>query len=110
MACLGDDGFLPGRVNFQWHPAVPWACLTGSVQIAHCWFLLSELAGDTRFFEAGRRANAYVRRTVTLEGDPDVVGGVRGSFPISGDYGAYEYLNWAAKFFIDSNRKELELS
>lgn len=110
MACLGDDGSLPGRLNFQWHPAVRWTCLTGSVQIAHCWFLLSELAGDTRFLDAGRRANAYVRRTVTLEGDPDVVGAVRGSFPVSGDYGAYEYLSWAAKFFVDSNRKELELS
>jgi hypothetical protein len=108
-SCLGDDGFLPGRLDSQWRPTVQWACLTGSVQVTYCWFLLSELSGDTRFYDAGLRANAYVRRTIALDGDPDVVGGVRGSFPNSGDYGAYQYLNWAAKFFIDSNRKELEL-
>jgi hypothetical protein len=25
---------------------------------------------------------------------------------VDGDYGTFEYLNWAAKFFIDSNELE----
>jgi hypothetical protein len=28
-------------------------------------------------------------------------------FPMEGGYGAFEYLNWAAKFTIDANVKEL---
>ena len=40
---------------------------------------------------------------------PDIVGGVKGAFPVSGDYGRYEYLNWAAKFSIDANGYEMRL-
>ena len=37
-----------------------------------------------------------------VDGPPEVRGGVKGSFPIYGDYGAYQYLNWACKFLIDA--------
>ncbi len=40
-----------------------------------------------------------------LEGMPTVFdfrGGIKGSFPVNGAYGRYQYLNWAAKFFMDS--------
>jgi len=30
--------------------------------------------------------------------------------PVDGDYGRFEYLNWAVKFTIDANRKQLELA
>ncbi len=110
LSVLGDDGALPGRLNSNWSAAVKWVCLTGQVQIAHCWLMLFELTGEPAFLEGARKANAFVRRTVKIQGDPDVVGGVKGSFPVSGDYGRYEYLNWAAKFFIDSNRYEQRLT
>ena len=58
---------------------------------------------------AGLLANEYVRRTVDLEGPIDTRGGVKGSFPIDGDYGSYEYPNWAAKFMIDSLQLECEI-
>ena len=35
---------------------------------------------------------------------------MNGSFPVDGEYGKFEYLSWAAKFFIDANILELELS
>ncbi|MCC6718135.1 MAG: hypothetical protein IT555_09630, partial [Acetobacteraceae bacterium] len=47
---------------------------------------------------------------VRISGDPDQAGGVKGSFPVDGDYGRFEYLNWAAKFFIDSNLAEARLA
>lgn len=31
------------------------------------------------------------------------------SYPVNGDYNSFEFLNWAAKFFTDSARYELEL-
>jgi len=100
--CVKSDGFLGGRFDSHWRSVDDWVCLTGSVQIAYCWFLLFGWTGDTRYFDAGRKVNSYVRRAITIEGEPDLVGGVRGSFLISGAYGKYEYLNWAAKFCIDS--------
>ena len=41
---------------------------------------------------------------------PETRGGVKGAFPVDGAYGEYEYLNWAAKFCIDANLLEAELS
>jgi hypothetical protein len=108
LGCVdaGDSGRLPGRLTAEWRPAVDWVCLTGSVQIAHCWLMLYQDTGETRWLEAARRVNGFVRRTVAVDGPPETRGGVKGSFPVDGDYGTFEYLNWAAKFFIDSNELE----
>lgn len=104
------SGRLAGRLDAEWRAAVPWVCLTGAVQIAHSWLLLAEATGEARYLDAGHRSNAYVRRLVRISGDPDQAGGVKGSFPVDGDYGRFEYLNWAAKFFIDSNLAEARLA
>jgi hypothetical protein len=105
---LRDDGFLPGRLDEHWRPAVAWACLTGNAQIASCWFLLHRETGNSRYLAAGRRAIAFVRRTVQTTGAGEVRGGVKGSWPVDGDYGRFEFLNWAAKFCIDANLHEAE--
>lgn len=106
---VGADGFLPGRMDSQWKPAVDFACLTGSVQNAHCLFLLFQLTGQQRYFDAAQRLNQYVRRSVKVEGPKETRGAVKGSFPVNGDYGRYEFLNWAVKFCIDSNLLEQDL-
>ena len=109
LTALRGDGFLPGRLDAEWRGTVGFACLTGSVQIAHCWLMLYQQTGEPRYLEAARTANAFVRRTMRLEGDPNSRGGVKGSFPVSGEYGRYEYLNWAGKFFIDANLLEQDV-
>jgi hypothetical protein len=86
---------------------VSWVCLTGLSQIAECWFLLARATGNSRYAEAAKRANAFVRRTIATGGAPDIRGAVKGSQPIGGDYGKWQYLNWACKFTIDANRAEL---
>jgi len=109
LGALGDDGFLPGRLNADWSAAVDWACLTGTAQIAHGWLQLFTITGDARYRGAAMAANRYVRRTISVAGSPETRGGVRGSFPIDGAYGRYKYLSWAAKFTVDANRLELSL-
>ena len=103
------DGSLPGRLNADWEGTVSWSCLTGNVQLAACWLLLYKYTGDSRYRDAALNANAFVRRTVRMEGVPDIKGAVKGSFPIYGDYCAYEYPNWATKFLIDSLLMEEEI-
>lgn len=110
LSALGPDGRLPGRLDAAWRAAVEWECLTGSVQIAHSWLLLHQATGDARYLDAARRTNARVRRLVRISGEADQAGGVKGSYPVDGDYGRFEYLNWAAKFFIDSNLAEARLA
>jgi len=106
LRALGPEGFLPGRLRSNWCAVVPWACLTGSVQIAYCWLMLYQDTGEIRYREAAYAANRYVRRTMRVDGCPEIRGAIKGAFPVSGAYGAYEYLNWACKFFIDSHLLE----
>jgi len=101
-SCVDDAGFLPGRLDRDWRAAADWSCLTGSVQIAACWLLLHEATGETRWLDVARRVNAWVRRTISLDGPVETRGAVKGSFPVSGGYCTWQYPNWAAKFFIDA--------
>ena len=109
LAALEPDGRLPGCLAEDWSPAATWVCLTGSVQNAHCWMLLYRATGEQRYLDAARRANAYVRRTIRHDGPPETRGAVKGSFPVDGNYGSYEYLNWAVKFAVDANMLEQSL-
>lgn len=102
LTALRGDGFLPGRLAPDWSSKVRWACLTGTAQVAICWFLLFQETGELRYQRAAVAANSYVRRTVRLDAVSGIRGGVKGSFPVNGDYGKYEYLSWAAKFLVDA--------
>jgi Squalene-hopene cyclase C-terminal domain len=101
-SALREDGFLPGRLDANWKAAVDWCCLTGAVQIARCWIMLYRFTRREEYLRAAKAANGYVRRTIRTDGPEGIRGGVKGSFPIWGEYLSYEYPNWAAKFFLDS--------
>ena len=109
LGALTRDGFLPGRLDRHWHPAAKWSCLTGTVQNATNWMLLWRQTGETKYLDAAFVANRYVRRTLSTEGDPDVRGAVKGSFPVDGDYDPWVYPNWATKFMVDSCLLEREI-
>ena len=48
-------------------------------------------------------ANRFLKVTQNLEStDPGIRGGIAGSNPVHGEYGTYQHLNWAAKYFIDA--------
>lgn len=103
---LKKNGRLAGRFSSNWQRAVPWVCMTGTAQISSCWMMLYEWTGDESLLEASKRANKFLRRTLILNGSDDICGGIRGSYPVSGDYGRWEFLNWAAKFTVDALRQE----
>lgn len=109
LPAIGTDGRLAGQLDAQWRPAADYVCLTGSVQIAHCLLLLHRITGDAAYRDPAFALNAFVRRTLDVNGPDDVRGGVKGSFPVDGAYGRLEYLNWAAKFMVDANMLELDV-
>ncbi|MCK1636925.1 hypothetical protein IVA95_04840 [Bradyrhizobium sp. 157] len=106
--CIGQDGYLAGRLRRDWSPAVNWACVTGSSQIAWSLMFLGQNAERARYQALARKLNQFVRGTMLAAGDADVVGGVRGSFPLNGEYFPFAFPNWAAKFTLDANQFELE--
>jgi hypothetical protein len=82
--------------------------LTGSAQIAHCLILLYLATNNISYLSPALALNSFVRQTINFGDNKDTFGGVKGSFPIHGEYGPYRYLNWAAKFMIDSNIAEVD--
>lgn len=109
LIALRPDGFLPGRFSSDWKPAERWACLTGIVQVSYCWLMIYRATGEASYKEAARKANSFVRKTQDVDGRLEIRGAIKGSFPVNGGYGTNEYLNWAAKFFIDANLLEKEM-
>ena len=79
------------------------------MQNATNWLLMWRHTGDTKYLEAAYLANRYVRRTLSMDGYPDVRGAVKGSFPVDGAYDPWLYPNWATKFMVDSCMMEREI-
>lgn len=109
LALQRPDGSLSGRFDSDWNEAATWSCLTGDAQTSIVWLRLHAITGDERYLRAAERMNRYLSTTQDLDAsDPGIRGGIKGSHPIWGEYGAYEYLNWAAKFFADALMLELK--
>lgn len=106
---IAPDGFLAGRLRSDWTSSVSWSCIAGTSLLAHTLLLLHAATGTARYLDAARRATAYVRRTVTIVGPFGMCGGVKGSFPVYGDYCALQFPNWAATLTIDANLAELAI-
>ena len=103
LSRLGPDGFLSGEFYDDWTPAARWCCLTGLAQFAGLWLRFYELTSVSDYLDGGRRALAFLARLQEVDHpDPGVRGGIAGSFPISARYAPHQYVNWAAKFFLDA--------
>ena len=97
------DGSLAGRFNDRWEPAVQYSCLTGNAQMGIVWGRLHQVTGDGKYLDGMVKANRFLRKVQWLgTGNPGLDGGISGSYPLHGNYGRFEVLNWAVKFFVDS--------
>jgi hypothetical protein len=98
-----EDGFLPGQIGADGSIVDSYCCLTGNCQFAIVWIKLFHATGEACYRDAAKSALRYVmsRQPIDVE-DPNVRGGIAGSFPIWGSYHRLQYPNWAAKFFIDA--------
>lgn len=97
-----DDGWLPGRFDASWTPAVSWCCLTGSAQMANIWLQLAARSDRRVWREPASRVIRYLKRTQNrMTRRRGLRGGILGADPMGAPYGAHEVLSWATKFFID---------
>lgn len=111
LALVGPDGRMPGRLDDAWRPAVPWSCLTGEAQMANVWLRLHEITGDGSWLEPIDPVLRFLKSTQNrYSPDPGLRGGIKGSFPLSGEYGPYQTLNWATKFFADALLRRMRLT
>ena len=102
-ATVRPDGFMPGRYNANWSAAVDWSCLTGEAQMANNWMRLFAITGEPTWVEPVAPVLQFLKRTQNRTSDLDGLrGGIKGSYPLTGDYGRLELLNWATKYFADA--------
>jgi len=103
VAAVRADGWMPGRYRRDWSPAVRWSCLTGQAQMVNNWIRLAEITGDSTWLESLPAVLLFLKRTQNRRSDQaGLRGGIKGAWPVGGDYGAYEVLSWATKFFADA--------
>ena len=103
QATVRPNGFMPGRYKPDWSAAVAWSCLTGEAQMANNWMRLYAITGDRTWVEPVASVLQFLKRTQNRTTDlAGLRGGVKGSFPLTGDYGRFELLNWATKYFADA--------
>ena len=100
---VGAEGRMAGRFGPGWTDAAPWSCVTGQAQMANNWLRLAEMTGDAGWIGPAARSIGFVKRTQDRAApESGVRGGIPGSWPLGGEYGRYEMLSWAAKFFADA--------
>ncbi|MGB0749220.1 MAG: hypothetical protein ACPGO3_10770 [Magnetospiraceae bacterium] len=103
LSAVRPNGFLPGRLDPQWHPAVRWSCLTGSAQLAICGYRLEALTGETPLGDQADQLVDFLKAVqLTDTGNPGVDGALAGSYPILGGYMTGGYPNWATKYLLDA--------
>lgn len=103
LTCQRPDGGIPGRLDKNWSPKADWDCLTGDAQAAIAWMRAETATHDSSYRLAARKAIDFIKKTQNLEHkNLGIRGGVKGSFPFDAEYGQFELLNWAAKFFCDA--------
>lgn len=97
------DGSLPGSFGKGWKSSVRWSCLTGNAQMSIIWQKLFIETKDEKFLIAAKKSNNYMKRVQNMKSlNKGIRGGIPGAFPIYGWYAPFCFINWAAKFFVDS--------
>lgn len=98
-----DDGWMPGRYAPDWSAATEWSCLTGNAQMANVWLRLHAITGEAKWLEPVPRVLRFLKATQNrVTRHAGLKGGIKGSAPLGAEYGRYQILNWATKFFADA--------
>jgi Squalene-hopene cyclase C-terminal domain len=103
-AAGGCYATLPGTFDQNWHSTDNWSCITGNAQIAYFLRRFMSYAGETVLGDLADMLVDDIKQLQFVSGmdDPDLFGGLPGSFPVNGGYCAYMIPNWGVKFFADT--------
>ncbi|MFQ5453973.1 MAG: hypothetical protein ACE5D6_07275, partial [Candidatus Zixiibacteriota bacterium] len=97
------NSYIPGRLNNKWESDVQWSCLTGEAQLAIIFLRLFQCTQNAAYLKGANKIVKFVKSTQNCStNNPGLRGGIKGSYPITGGYGAFQVLNWATKFFADA--------
>lgn len=98
-----QEKYLECSFNKDWNSNDKYSCLTGDAQLAIIWLQIYKITNEHKFYEGAHRIIEQIKMTQIIDTNTTgIKGGIFGSHPIDGDYGAYKLINWASKFFADA--------
>ncbi|OGG87263.1 hypothetical protein A3B87_00120 [Candidatus Kuenenbacteria bacterium RIFCSPHIGHO2_02_FULL_39_13] len=107
---MEENGRIPARLDKNWQPAASYACLTGIAQIAISSLKIFEYTKHEWYYNKAHQAKEYLKACQNnMDNAPVAKGALWGSWPICGDYGKYQALNWPPKFMADLLMKFIKL-
>jgi SAM-dependent methyltransferase len=103
LSRMDNKGNIPGRLDKNWEATVDWACLTGIAQIGVTCLKIYNKEGESKYLDAAVKAKEFLKACQNNidDGFGGGLGAMWGSWPIEGEYQAYQALNWSAKYFAD---------
>jgi hypothetical protein len=111
IGAMRPNGFLPGRLDAAWRPAVRWSCLTGQAQLAIVAYRLCQRNAAAELSAAADLLVDFLKAVQRVDtGAPGIDGALAGSYPIMSDYMRAGYPNWATKYLLDALMLQAERS
>ena len=102
-ACERRRFFLAAHFSSGWKSTDRFSCVPGNAQFATLWLQHGRRDGDLALINTGLKMVEWLKERQTLDNvEPGIRGGLQGAWPIDGGYSVYNYVNWAAKYFVDA--------
>lgn len=100
---VSDDGFIPGKISYDWKSTKKYSCLTGSAQIAISFIKLYKLNKNPDLLKKALKIFVYLKEKQNNydENFGGGIGAIWGSWPIDGGYQKNQSISWSLKYFID---------
>jgi predicted SAM-dependent methyltransferase len=95
---------LPETFDCYWRSSDKYSCITGNAQIEFFIRRIAKYVYNPMFQSVADALLDDLKRLHLLDGvtNPDISGGLPGSYPIGAGYMGYAIPNWGVKFFADS--------
>lgn len=99
---VGPKGFLVGEMDESFGSSASFACLPGNCLLAISGYKLASVTGNKKYLDTADRLTGYVKEKQLRSRDHAVNGAISGSWPISGNYRAYEIGTTGVKYFVEA--------
>ena len=100
---IHKNGYLNSTFDSNWNEIDGYSCLTGSAQIGNMLINLYRHSGERIYLDRSIKVFKYIqnRQNSVFEDFFGGKGSITGSWPINGNYCAYQSISWANKFLLD---------
>lgn len=102
LSTVNQQGFLLGDFDENFQSSSSFSCLPGNCLLAIVGYKLTSLTGNESLKIKSDLLIDYVKRRQIESKNTGIHGGIPGSWPVSGNYCAYEVTSWGVRYFTEA--------